>query len=161
MSETLAQIAGNPGAFDRATSARAAAHTLVKQLAMGQLAVALDVRQIEVNDGWKNNGSEKPGVLFLVTGDPLQASISAAATDNVVLVRRLGLSFLDELALIRVCDAYIGTCDHSALIAADAGIPCLLESDVDAEYGGRIRCVRDTTAVSNAWIRAIEQLARL
>jgi hypothetical protein len=151
--EALAEIAVRPGAFGRVTSARSAAHTLVKQLSMGRLAVAVDVSQVHAAiDTWKQGGSERPPVRFLVTGDPLQAPVERAATGDIIFVRRLGLSFLDELALIRFCDAYVGACDHSAMIAADAGIPCLLESDAAADYSGRIRCAPDLSGVLDAWI---------
>jgi hypothetical protein len=154
----LAQISVRPGAFGRVTSARSTAHTLVKQLSMGQLAVAVDVSQVHVViDAFNQLGYGRLPVRFLVTGDPLQTPVEPAATGDIVFVRRLGLSFLDELALIRVCDAYVGTCDHSAIIAADAGIPCLLASDVAADFGDRIRCVPDLGRVLGAWISMVDQ----
>jgi len=154
--QALAQISLRPGAFGRVTSVRSTAHMLVKQLSIGQLAIAVDISQVGVAvDALKQVGSERPPVRFLVTGDPLLAPVEPAATDDMILVRRLGLSFLDELALIRVCDAYVGACDHSALIAADAGIPCLLESDIVAHYSGRIRCTPDLSGVLGDWISRV------
>jgi hypothetical protein len=156
--EALAKIADSPGVFDRATSARSAAHTLVKQLSMGRLAIAIDVSQVNVAlEYCKQNRHDKRRFCFLVTGDPLPAASGACEADDIVFVRRLGLSFLDELGLIRACDAYIGACDHSAVLAADAGVPCLLLSNAAAHLGDRIRCEPDLMAVSGAWIDALEQ----
>jgi hypothetical protein len=160
ISHVFAEMLIKPSAFGRATSVRAAAHTLVKQLAMGQLAIAVDAGQIDTIVGVRRqSGSQSSPVRFLMTGDPSRADPALVLAGNVIAVRRLGLSFLDELALIRVCDGYVGTCDQSAVIAADAGVPCLLASDVTAEYGDRIRCVFDIGEVSRAWIHAIEQRA--
>lgn len=156
----FAQIAVRPGVFNRATSARSTAHALVKQLSMGRLAVVVDVSQVHVVVNYlSQNGPDRALIRFLVTGDPLPVPFEPSATADMIFVRRLGLSLLDEFGLIRVSDAYIGTCDHSAVLAADAGIPCLLASDAEAHYGNRIRCVPNLGAVSEAWISTIEQRA--
>jgi hypothetical protein len=155
--EAFAKIAGSPGVLDRATSARSAAHTFVKQWSMGRLAIAVDASQVNVAFEYcKQNGRGKGRFCFLVTGDPLRAANGGCEAGEIVFVRRLGLSFLDELGLIRACDAYIGACDHSAVLAADAGVPCLLSSNAAVHFGDRIRCETNLMEVSGAWIDALE-----
>jgi hypothetical protein len=158
--EALAEIALHPGTFTRVTASLSMAHTLVKQWSSGQLAIAVDISQpYAAIETLRQASSTNAQICFFLTGDPLQARQEIPDAADVVVVRRLGLSFLDELALIKVCDAYVGVCDHSAIFAADAGIPCLLESDVDSDYGGRVRCASDPTAEAALWLESIKRRA--
>ncbi len=160
--EALAQIAIHPGVFTRVTSSLSLTHTLVKQFSSGQLAVAADITQLRVaRETLRQAKLANLHIRVFLMGDPLQAPEELADTGDIVVVRRLGLSFLEELALIKLCDAYIGACDHGAIFAADAGIPCLLESDVEATYGHRIRCVSDPAAAAAFWLQSIALPAKL
>jgi hypothetical protein len=148
----LAQVPARRAVFVRASSTRSSAHLLVKQLSARRRAIAVHASQLPtVLDYCGSHGGAPASVCFLVLGEPRPEPV-VTRLSNLYLARRIGLSFLDELGLIIACDGYVGVRDHNALIAADAGLPCLLHGDLIADFGCRIRCAPLTAEGLGRWL---------
>jgi hypothetical protein len=91
---------------------------------------------------------------LLVVGDPLQLLLENKPNPRVIIARHIGLSLLDELALVRFCDGYVGRPDHFAIVAADAGVPCLLTGvlPIHPSHVAHIRFVPDLSREFLAWL---------
>ena len=127
--EALSQAGTLPNAFTRATSTRAAAHTFVKQIGGESPVVVVHIDEAPaVIAALRAEPGSVQGLKILVVGDILGASDQIWSNADVLLVRRMGYTLLEELALVQACDGYVGYADHYAILAAEAGIPCLLSN---------------------------------
>jgi len=143
-----------PSAFTRPTSVRASAHVFVKQIGGDCPVVAVHVGELSTLIAARNAAREMAGVRLLVVGEPPAKAEAAAHDASIMFARRLGFSLLGELALIAVCDGYVGRPDHYAIVAADAGVPCLLAGAPAGKIDGssRVRLAGDITSELPCWL---------
>jgi hypothetical protein len=156
-SEVLARIEPRQSAFTRATAVRAAAHTFVKRIGGEGWVVAVHgARSAEACAAYLCGTGAGSSMRFLVLGDPRETPLTSSADPRVMIARRAGFSLLDELALVRYCDGYVGEADHYAIVAADGGVPCLVSADasVACASSSLVCFVPDVASLLGPWLES-------
>lgn len=156
--EALSQIESRPCVFRRATAVRASAHTFVKQIGGDGLVLAVSDTDAQTVAAQLNCcGDIAQPTKLIVIGDPQNVPAELAEDPRVVIARRTGASLLEELALIRYCDGYVGHADHYAIMAADAGVPCLLSepSAVSSHSSSHVWMTADAVAQFGRWLERL------
>jgi hypothetical protein len=155
--EVLAHIERGRSVFTRATAVRAAAHTFVKRIGGEGWVIAVHgARSAEACAAYLHSADAPSSMRFLVLGDPRETPLTSNADPRVMIARRAGFSLLDELALVRYCDGYVGEADHYAIVAADGGVPCLLsgEAGVACASSSPVRFVPDFANPLGPWLES-------
>jgi hypothetical protein len=155
--EVLARIEPDRSAFSRATAVRAAAHTFVKRMGgEGSVIAVHGTRSAEACAAYLHSNDRARSMRLLVLGDPREAPPTLSADARAMVARRAGFSLLDELALVRYCDGYVGQADHYAIVAADGGVPCLLstEASVSCASSSPVRFVPDLASPLGPWLES-------
>lgn len=115
-------------ALNRASSARASAHQFVKQLGGDAVILAVHAQVYNtvssVVQGRRVDGRPIKLLVFDLPPDLPQNGEQAP-----LMTRRMGFTLLEELAIVRFCDGYIGPPNHYAIMAIDAEVRCLLNSE--------------------------------
>ena len=113
------------GLLNRATSARASGHVLVKQLGGAAIVLAVHATAIgSVISAIEPSPAYNGAVTLLVVDHPPDSVKNTRL--GPLMARHMGFSLLDELALLRFCDGYVGPANHYAIMAVDAGVRCLV-----------------------------------
>lgn len=158
--EILTRIDPERSVFARATAVRAAAHTFAKRIGGEGALIAIHGAQAAAAcTAYLKRVDAAVPLRLLVLGNPREVPDSLSADCRLTIARRAGFSLLDELALVRFCDGYVGPPDHYAIVAADGGVPCLLSSEAATRYRlaprSRIRIVPDLLGSFEPWLARV------
>jgi hypothetical protein len=156
--EVLSRIQSRQSVFTRATASRASAHTLIKQIAGEGLVLAVHNTQARAIEAHIENHMAAAGVARLVfVGDAAHVPEGLVQDPRVIVARRAGASLLDELAIVRYCDGYLGRADHYAIVAADAGVSCLLSEPpaVSSHPSSHVWMTADAATQFGRWLERL------
>jgi len=158
--EVLMRIDPERSVFTRATAVRAAAHVFAKRIGgEGALIAIHGAQAVAAANAYLNRADAAVPLRILAFGDPQEVPEGLRADCRLTIARRAGFSLLDELALVRFCDGYVGPADHYAIVAADGGVPCLLSSEVGTKYTparwSRVRVVSDFATPLGPWLERL------
>ena len=154
--EVLTNAKNFSGSLGRSTQVRASMHHFIKQIGGDSYVIVTGARSLQSIplDVLSEERRDRSVKIMVVGPPPIETQKSELP---VFIARHMGFTLLEELAISRTCDGYVGPADHYAIMAADAGLPCLV-SDPRASglaNNGNVTFTEDIAADLQIWLRQL------